>query len=89
MHLSEQAEDRNDNDETRTASPEELGEHVERVGVLVLATFVGPQALFTMSVVNLLFLPLDQHTDVVDFSLRDYYDSLLGQRGSRTLRCVR
>jgi hypothetical protein len=89
MHLSEQAEGRNDDDGTRTASPKELGEHVERVGILVLATFVGPQALFTMSVVNLLFLPLGQHTHVVDFSLRDYYDSLLGQRGSRMLRCMR
>jgi hypothetical protein len=86
MHLSEQAEGRNDDDGTRTASPKELGEHVERVGILVLATFVGPQALFTMSVVYLLFLPLGQHTH---FSLRKYYDSLLGQRGSRTLRCMR
>ena len=40
----------------RTASAEELGEHVKRVGILMLATFVGLQALLAMPVVYLPFL---------------------------------
>jgi hypothetical protein len=40
----------------RTAPAEELREHVERVGILMLATLVGFQALLAMPVVYLLFL---------------------------------
>jgi hypothetical protein len=53
-------------DRIRTASAEELREHVKRVGILVLATLMGFQALLAMSVVYLLFLLLSQH--VVIFS---------------------
>jgi len=40
-----------------------------------------------MSVVDLPFLPLGQH--MMSFSLKGYYNSLSGQRGSHTLRRVR
>ena len=40
----------------RTASAEELGEHVERIGILVLAALMGLQAFFAMPVVYLSFL---------------------------------
>jgi hypothetical protein len=40
----------------RTASTEELREHVERVGIFMLATFVGLQTLLAMTVVYLSFL---------------------------------
>jgi hypothetical protein len=54
------------NDNIRTASAEELREHVKRVGILVLATLMCFQAFLAMSVVYLLFLLLSQH--VVFFS---------------------
>lgn len=57
-------------DSIRTASAEELREHVERVGILVLATLMGFQALFAMSVVYLLFLLLSQHVVFFLLSLR-------------------
>lgn len=43
----------------RTASAEEFGEHVEGVGMLVLAALVSLQALFAMAVVYLSFLALE------------------------------
>ena len=72
----------NKHDGIRTASSKELREHVEWVGILVLAALVGLQALFAMSVVNLPFLLSAQHGVV---SLRKYDDELYGQRGSHTL----
>lgn len=43
-------------DTIRTASTEELGEHVEGVGILVLATLMGLETFFAMPVVYLSFL---------------------------------
>jgi hypothetical protein len=57
-------------DNIRTASTEELGEHVKRVGILVLATLVSFQAFLAMSVVYLLFLLLSHSQHVVIISLR-------------------
>ena len=78
---SEQA-DRIEDDGIRTAAPEELREHVERVRVLVLATFVGLQTLFTMSVVNLPFL---RSVNTSSSLSRMNHDSLLSRRGSHML----
>lgn len=61
----------NKHDGIRTASSKKLREHVEWVGILVLAALVGLQALFTMSVVNLPFLLSVQYGV---FSLRNYDD---------------
>ena len=59
-------------DNIRTASAEELREHVKRVGILVLATLVGfLQAFFAMSVVYLLFLLLSHSQHVVSSSLSE------------------
>jgi hypothetical protein len=62
------------NDSIRTASTEELREHVKRVGILVLATLMGFQALLAMSVVYLLFLLLSQPRSPFSFRLRDKYN---------------
>ena len=60
-------------DNIRTASAEELREHVKRVGMLVLATFMSLQALLAMSVVYLLFLSSSQHLVLFSFS-QIYYN---------------
>ena|SRR6266702_3308054 len=49
-------------DTLRTASAEELGEHVEGIGILVLATLVCLEAFFAMPVVYLSFLHLKIRT---------------------------
>ena len=43
-------------DTIRTASTEELGEHVEGVGILVLAALMGLETFFAMPVVYWSFL---------------------------------
>jgi hypothetical protein len=68
----------------RTASTEELREHVEGVGVFVLAAFVGLQTLFAMTVVYLSFLSsLSVSAHTLSKVLSVYVP--LNQRGSHML----
>lgn len=69
----------------RTASAEEFGEHVEGIGMLVLAALVSLQAFFAMAVVYLSFLVVESGRGETQ-SRVVINDIPLSQRGPRMLR---